>query len=124
MIKQLGMLSVTWLCSMVNPVVAQVTAPAPGDSTHQDSSALEEIVVTARHREENLETVPVAITAIGAARLREEQIRTEVDLQAGRARFSDPTKPKPDSVQLLHSRTVGGFILRFSARGSALHRRS
>ena len=82
MIKQLGMLSVTWLCSMVNPVMAQVTAPAPGDSTHQDSSALEEIVVTARRREENLEIVPVAITAIGAAQLREEQIRTEADLQS------------------------------------------
>ena len=82
MIKQLGMLSIMWLCCMVDPVMAQVTAPAQGDSAHQDSSALEEIVVTARRRQENLEIVPVAITAIGAAQMRDAQIRTEADLQS------------------------------------------
>jgi iron complex outermembrane receptor protein len=82
MIKKLGVFSVTWLCCMGNPVVAQVAAPVQGDSTHQASSALDEIIVTARRRDENLELVPVAITAIGAAQLRAESIRTEADLQS------------------------------------------
>jgi iron complex outermembrane receptor protein len=41
---------------------------------------LEEIVVTARKREENLQSVPISITALGTEALREKQIDTPYDL--------------------------------------------
>ena len=83
MIKKLGILSVAllWYCAG-NQVMAQGTAAAPGDASRQESSALDEIIVTARRKNENLEVVPVAITAIGAAQIRDQSIRTEADLQS------------------------------------------
>ena len=43
--------------------------------------ALEEVIVTARRREENLQTVPVAITAISAEDLELRSIENVEDLQ-------------------------------------------
>jgi iron complex outermembrane receptor protein len=45
------------------------------------SSGLEEIVVTARRREENLQKVPLAVTAISNATLQEQHIQTLQDIQ-------------------------------------------
>jgi iron complex outermembrane receptor protein len=42
---------------------------------------LEEIVVTARRRNEDIQTVPIAITLFSSADLREKQVETVVDLQ-------------------------------------------
>ncbi|MDB5423998.1 MAG: hypothetical protein JWQ29_1414 [Phenylobacterium sp.] len=47
-----------------------------------DSTSLEEVVVTARKREESIQSVPVAVTAIGAEEMRVKQVRTVYDLQA------------------------------------------
>lgn len=48
---------------------------------HNDSSSLEEIMVTARRREESISSVPVAITALTAEALRTKNIETAEDLQ-------------------------------------------
>ena len=53
----------------------------PIDPRAQGVSALEEIVVTARRREENLQQVPVAITALGAEDLEIRSIENIKDLQ-------------------------------------------
>src|SRR5690606_39755231 len=42
---------------------------------------LEEIVVTARRKEELLQDVPVAVTAFGAKQIEEQRIQSESDLQ-------------------------------------------
>ena len=61
-----------------SPALAQST-PEPDP---QEASALEEVVVTARRREERLQEVPVAVTAFSAERLQERPIFNVVDLNA------------------------------------------
>jgi len=53
------------------------------DSTRTAAGAgsLEEVVVTARKREESLQDVPVAVTAFSAEQLREQNITEAYDLQ-------------------------------------------
>ncbi len=59
------------------PAVAQQTAkPAASAGT-----GLEEIVVTARRREEKLQTVPVAVTAFTPAEIQNKSIESSSDLQ-------------------------------------------
>jgi iron complex outermembrane receptor protein len=53
------------------PVFAQADQPAAANS-----GALEEIVVTARRKEEKLQRVPVAITAFTPAALEEKHIES------------------------------------------------
>ncbi|MHB8477557.1 MAG: TonB-dependent receptor [Steroidobacteraceae bacterium] len=57
------------------PARADAAAAAPGDG-------LAEIVVTARRRAENLQDVPVAVTAIGAAMLQERDVTNLEDLNS------------------------------------------
>ena len=60
----------------VAPAFAQQTAqPSAGAGT-----GLEEIVVTARRREEKLQTVPVAVTAFTGAEIQNKQIESSSDL--------------------------------------------
>ena len=58
------------------PAFAQQAAAPAGQA-----SVLEEIVVTARRREEALQSVPVAVTAFTAETIREHKIETGEDLQ-------------------------------------------
>jgi iron complex outermembrane receptor protein len=60
----------------VPPVTLAQTAPAP-----KEEAKLDEVVVTARRRDESLEKVPIAVTAIGAEQLNERQVRSDSDLQ-------------------------------------------
>lgn len=66
-------------------LMAGVTLPmAPAVYAQADSEpgfGEDTIVVTARRREENLQDVPISITAIGQEELAQEQINTEFDLQ-------------------------------------------
>ncbi len=55
-------------------------APTPASTSEQADSGIEEIIVTAQRREESLQRVPVAITAIGTATLREQNIQTLADV--------------------------------------------
>ncbi|OCC23544.1 hypothetical protein MB02_10210 [Croceicoccus estronivorus] len=59
------------------PVIAQETT----DTAVRDGAAIQDIVVTARRREESLQDVPVAITALGSDEIRQRNIQTASDLQ-------------------------------------------
>jgi iron complex outermembrane recepter protein len=72
-------------CSAVM-VPAVIALLVSGESAMAQDAAesrvgLEEIVVTARKREENLQEVPIAITAIGSEELREKSILAPEDLK-------------------------------------------
>jgi iron complex outermembrane recepter protein len=55
--------------------------PSSPPATHaQTGTALEEIIVTARKRTEDIETTPVAITAINLEQLQTEEVRTVSDV--------------------------------------------
>ena len=58
----------TWAQTAAPPA-----APTPPPSA-QDGTALEEVVVTAQKREENLQNVPVSIQALGTATLEQRQV--------------------------------------------------
>ncbi len=66
------------LC-LAAPAQAQSTAPAEADA--DDAGGLAEIVVTARKANENLQTTPVAVTALGTEALESRQILQSFDLQ-------------------------------------------
>ncbi len=57
---------------------ATVTAPAP---RARPSATLEEIIVTARRREESMQDVPVAVTGLSAEDLQNAGVRNITDLQ-------------------------------------------
>ena len=64
-------------------LLGAVTLPVQAQESpvkHKES-ALEEVVVTARRREESMQTVPVAITALSSESLREQHIEKAQDLQ-------------------------------------------
>ncbi len=70
----LGLLACTALTA---PAFAQSAAP----QAQVQSDQLEEVVVTARRTEENLQSTPVAVTALGAAALERAQVSDVTDLQ-------------------------------------------
>ena len=61
------------------PAATGTQAVAPADQ--EASTALQEIVVTARRRSENISNVPIAITAFDPDQLTERTIHAETDLQ-------------------------------------------
>jgi hypothetical protein len=60
------------------PAWAQTSS---GGEADQESGILEEVLVTARHREESLQQVPLSISAIGGDAIKEARITTMQDLQ-------------------------------------------
>jgi len=50
--------------------------------SERQAATMEEVVVTARRRDESLANVPIAITAMSAEQLQAKQIKTDSDLQA------------------------------------------
>jgi iron complex outermembrane receptor protein len=69
--------SVTVLAAL--PALAQ--APAAGDQPAAASGGLEEIVVTARKRSEDIQKTPISITAFSPAEIAQENIRDISDLR-------------------------------------------
>jgi iron complex outermembrane receptor protein len=61
------------------PALAQAQ-PAPAPSSEEQATVLEDIVVTARRREENLQDVPLSVTAYSAEALSEKRIADRTDL--------------------------------------------
>jgi iron complex outermembrane receptor protein len=96
--------------ALLSGVAAAAFAQGAAAADEQRSSAavVEEVVVTARRVEENIQEVPIAITAISAAAVRERGIVTTTDLM-----FAAP------SVQMTTSfgRLSGGFSIRGLAGG-------
>jgi iron complex outermembrane recepter protein len=76
------------VCTVVLAALAQIAWAAPQDqgsaSSAENSGGLEEVVVTARKREESLQEVPVAVSAFTAEALEERQILSVNDV----ARFA------------------------------------
>jgi iron complex outermembrane recepter protein len=70
--------AVALIVTTVWPVAAQADDVA---SEKKSTLILEEVIVTARKREENLQEVPIAITAIGAEELRQKAIDSPSSLQ-------------------------------------------
>lgn len=80
-----GLLSASSLLALMQPARAQSTIETPGplDSQQEQSAqahGLNDIVVTARKRQESLQDVPVAITAFSGEALREKNIQTSYDV--------------------------------------------
>lgn len=63
----------------VAPAFAQSDTPKPAEETVASTAG--DIVVTARRREENIQSVPVAIVAFGQEAIVNRMIRSEADLQ-------------------------------------------
>ena len=59
-----------------------VSGPVVAADAGAEVSGIEQVVVTARRREENLQNVPVAITALTAEQLQEQNVRTLEDMTA------------------------------------------
>lgn len=59
-----------WLLASLTAVVFNIPAWA------QDDGAIEEIVVTARHRAESIQSVPISITAVNGAALADQRINS------------------------------------------------
>jgi iron complex outermembrane recepter protein len=73
-LKKVGLCSAALFASTMFTTVAYAQAQAP-----QSSTALEEVVVTAQKRSENLQDVPVSIQAIGGEKLEQLQVASFVD---------------------------------------------
>lgn len=69
----------------VSPVAAQVSTPPPDAPSAQapatGSATVEEVIVTAQRREERLQSVPIAITAVSPAQLAAANVTTTASLQ-------------------------------------------
>src|SRR5580658_1583021 len=71
-------------CAMLTGLVlgrVGIACAAPDADTATSSGALEEVVVTARRLNEDLEKVPVAVDALSARALAEEHVTDEQELQ-------------------------------------------
>lgn len=68
--------------AMATPALAQSGAPGadPAAAAQTTDAGIGDIVVTAQRREESLQSVPLAVTAIGAATLREQNVQTISDV--------------------------------------------
>jgi len=85
------------LAAMTAPGAALAADPSP------EPTGLEEVVVTARRVEENLQRVPVTVTALSGEQLKRQNIVAPNDLQ-----FAAPSVMVAPSV----SRVGGGFTVR------------
>lgn len=78
MVRKFVLLATTSLIFAAAPAIAQ-DAPTPGAAA-ESAGGLEEIVVTAQKREQNLQDVPVSVTALSAEALANNRITDFTDL--------------------------------------------
>ena len=63
------------------PVMAQVAAAVPASASDKAAAGgLDEVIVTAQRRSENLQKVPLAVTSLSQAALQKAQITTALDI--------------------------------------------
>ncbi len=74
----LGLTTSIMTLAITAPVRAQDNAATSGATTLRGQ---EDIIVTARRREETIQNVPVAVSVLGAAALETRGIKSEADLQ-------------------------------------------
>jgi iron complex outermembrane recepter protein len=70
-----------WLCASAAAPCLLSTPALAADAAEADTTQIEELVVTAQKRSENLQDVPAAISAVSGAELSERGITTPQDLQ-------------------------------------------
>lgn len=75
------------------------------------ATAIEEVVVTARRREENLQDVPAAVTALSGQALAQQQIRTPTDVQVVTPSLSI------GGANSVFSRNMGNYSIRGVGQG-------
>ena len=80
--QQAVALLVSAVCAL--PVDAAIDAPTNAGTSSETSVELQEITVTATKREENLQMVPIAVSAIGATELEQRGIVGLQDLGGGK----------------------------------------
>ncbi|MDG5495178.1 TonB-dependent receptor [Niveispirillum sp. BGYR6] len=90
----LGLLATT---AINTAALAQTAAPA---STEPEAFALEEIVVTAQRRSENLQKVAIAITALDPAQLEAKAVVQMADLQSASPSLSITNAGQTQSVNI------------------------
>jgi iron complex outermembrane receptor protein len=97
----LALLGATGLASVLIPLGAHAAVADTGDSTaHQSSATVDTVIVTARRREENLQTVPVSVTVVSQQKLDANNIQTLGDLQYLVPSLSASTQFTRDAVNL------------------------
>ena len=91
----------------VGSVMAQTPAPAAGAEA---GGQFETVVVTARRRSEDIQKVPQAVTAFGAAQLQARGIRTEEDLQISTPGLTlRQTEGQNQLTYSIRGQTIDGF---------------
>lgn len=99
---------------------AQTAAPASADPAAQEDSGIAEIIVTAQRREQNLQDVPISVSAFGADAIREKGL-TDVSRLEGLVpgftfgRSGVDARPairgvRTESVDVNADTTIGMFI--------------
>ncbi|MBL8265873.1 TonB-dependent receptor [Steroidobacter sp.] len=63
-------------------LATQLPMPAAAQASNEESASIESVTVTARRREESLQDVPVAISALTADQLQTQNVRTLEDMTA------------------------------------------
>jgi iron complex outermembrane recepter protein len=77
MVRKFVLLATASLIFVATPAFAQ-DAQVPAEA--EDTGGLEEIIVTAQKREQNLQNVPVSVTALSAEALANNRIADFTDL--------------------------------------------
>lgn len=84
--RHVALLAGTALATFATPAFAQDTAAAPAAATPRAATPAtdtgEDVVVTARFRNESLQSVPIAITAVSGQSLAERQLNTVENIAA------------------------------------------
>ncbi|MBP2512538.1 TonB-dependent receptor [Sphingomonas sp. PvP018] len=84
--RHVALLAGTALVTLATPAFAQDTAPVPTTATPRAATPAadtgEDVVVTARFRNESLQSVPIAITAVSGQSLAERQLNTVENIAA------------------------------------------
>lgn len=79
-IRKLGLVGLLFATCLTAPTIAAAQQTAPVSSDLNQVSAVDDVVVTARRREERLQEVPLAVTALSAEVLEEKGVRDANDL--------------------------------------------
>jgi iron complex outermembrane receptor protein len=78
---RLAISGVAVLSSLCGPSRAALAQTADSDAQASKGEALEEVVVTARKHSEDVQRVPIAVTAVSGEQLKEQSIKTVANLQ-------------------------------------------
>jgi iron complex outermembrane recepter protein len=109
--RLLGMFAICTAAALQsNPACAQAAADVQGTTTQpaapaqqaarSDASNLQEIVVTAERRSENVQTIPIAITALEGSALEDKAVASLADLQTASPSVSIGSTGVTDSVNI------------------------